>query len=553
MKFGIVAILMIILMSVAMTQVTFQNDTYYSIKIGEHITKYGVDMKDPFSWHENLPYTYPHWLYDLIIYFIYSFAGFTGLYVTTCIVSSILGITIYLVNSKLTKNPVISFVVTMGVMYLLKGYIAARAQLVTFILFIITIFLIEKFLQTKKGGYGIGLIVISLIIANMHVAVWPFYFVLYLPYIGEYVISILAEIIFYKKIQIALLKIAIKILSKLEGEEQRIERCKLKIKKIEGKVSKIKIKREQELKNPYKLRITKNNNVKWLIVIMIIAGLVGALTPLGDTPYTYLIKTMQGNTTKNINEHSPTTLARETNILCVFVIFLAILIFSKTKIRLSDLFMLGGLTYLMISSRRQLTVFAIICSVILVRLITELMEANYKDSVNKSLKIATTKIGLILIIAASVLLSYNMGKRKFDDKFVDEYSYPVAACDYILESIDLEKARFYNEYNYGSYMLFRGIPVFIDSRADLYSPEFNGRNDDIFMDFINTSNIGDFYEDTFKKYNITHVISYKNSKMNMIIEKTQDKNYKEIYKDKRFVIYERLNNGEDQNIEDKKE
>ena len=260
---------------------------------------------------------------------------------------------------------------------------------------------------------------------------------------------------------------------------------------------------------------------------------------------------MQGNTTKNINEHSPTTFARETNILCVFVIFLSILIFTKTKIRLCDLFMLGGLTYLMISSRRQLTVFAIICSVILVRLITELMETYYKDLVKKILKIATTKIGIILIIAVSVWLSYETGKRRFDDKFVDESSYPVAACDYILENIDLEKARFYNEYNYGSYMLFRGIPVFIDSRADLYAPEFNGRKDDIFMEFINTSNISNFYEDTLKKYNITHVILYKNSKMNMIIEKTEDKNYKELYKDKRFVVYERLSNGENQNVENK--
>lgn len=34
--------------------------------------------------------------------------------------------------------------------------------------------------------------------------------------------------------------------------------------------------------------------------------------------------------------------------------------------------------------------------------------------------------------------------------------------------------KIYNEYNYGSYLLFRGIPVFVDSRADLYTPQFNG-------------------------------------------------------------------------------
>ena len=89
-------------------------------------------------------------------------------------------------------------------------------------------------------------------------------------------------------------------------------------------------------------------------------------------------------------------------------------------------------------------------------------------------------------------------------------------------------------------MLFRGIPVFIDSRADLYAPEFNGLGEDIFSDFINTSAISTFYEDIFEKYNITHVITYKNSKMNMIIKKTNDKNYNQIYEDDYFTVYERV-------------
>ena len=61
------------------------------------------------------------------------------------------------------------------------------------------------------------------------------------------------------------------------------------------------------------------------------------------------------------------------------------------------------------------------------------------------------------------------------------------------------------------------------------------------MDFIETSSIGKFYEDIFEKYDITHVITYKNSKMNMIIEKTKDANYKQLYSDDYFVIYERIN------------
>ena len=121
----------------------------------------------------------------------------------------------------------------------------------------------------------------------------------------------------------------------------------------------------------------------------------------------------------------------------------------------------------------------------------------------------------------------------------------LAACDYILENIDLEGVRFYNEYNYGSYMLFRGIPVFIDSRADLYAPEFSGKKDeDIFSDFINTSSISKFYEETFEKYNITHLLISKKSKTNMIISKTEDIKYKELYSDDNFIIYERIVNVE---------
>ncbi|MFR7665986.1 MAG: hypothetical protein ACLU2J_01270 [Clostridia bacterium] len=49
----------------------------------------------------------------------------------------------YCTNYKISKNKLISFAITIGGMFLIKDYIAARAQLVTFILFELTILLIE--------------------------------------------------------------------------------------------------------------------------------------------------------------------------------------------------------------------------------------------------------------------------------------------------------------------------------------------------------------------------------------------------------------------------
>ena len=274
---------------------------------------------------------------------------------------------------------------------------------------------------------------------------------------------------------------------------------------------------------------------------MIICVLMGLITPIGDTPYTYLYKTMKGNTTQNISEHLPMTLTDNTEAMCILVIVLAILIFTKTKIRLSDLFMLAGLCYLMLSTRRQLSMFTLIGSVILTRLIVDLINRYTENGLQEAEKTAKN-IGVVISLSVLMLfLSYDSIKTKVDDDFVSTKSYPVAACDYILENIDLKNARFFNEYNYGSYMLFRGIPVFIDSRADLYAPEFSGKEEDIFSDFINTSGLSKFYEDTFEKYNITHVILGKKTKINNIIVKTKDENYKELYSDDNFVIYERLN------------
>ena len=299
-----------------------------------------------------------------------------------------------------------------------------------------------------------------------------------------------------------------------------------------------KIKRTKELLNPYKRKMAKKDATKWLILIFIICIFTGFLTPLGTAPYTYLIKTMQGNTTQNINEHLPMTLSNETDTLCAIVIFLAVLIFTKVKIRLSDLFMIGGLCYLMLLTKRQMTMFVLIGSFILNRNLSDLVKIYLKKDIDELAKTKLKTKGFIIIAILVIALSCYMVKDKFNEKFIDEKEYPVSACDFILENIDINSAKFYNEYNYGSYLIYRGIPVFIDSRADLYAPEFNNK-EDIFMEFIDASSIGTFYEDTMEKYDITHGLTYSNSKMNLIIEKTNPENYRQIYKDDYFVIYER--------------
>lgn len=542
-KFTIIAVLAIIIFSAALAPITLQNDTYYTIKIGEHIinTK-TIDMVDPFSWHNDLAYTYPHWLYDVFIYLVYAIAGMKGIFISTVILSSILGVVMYFTNCKISKNKLVSFLVTLGAMYLMKGFIAARAQLVTFILFELAILCIENFLEKKKIRYAVEIIIISTLIANIHCAVWPFLFILFMPYIGEYVVFSVIDFYPIYRVLIAWNKLKLKKYKK-KNDEVNIKKIDEKIERI-NKNHQIELEeKEEKRKNPYRIRYNKNSACKWLILIMIICAFTGLLTPLGDTPYTYLVKTMQGNTTKSISEHLPLTLINNKPILIVLTATIAMLIFTKVKITLKDLFMLAGLTLLMFMSRRQASMLVLFGSAIVAKMIASLFE-NYDEKGTKRVeKGIVTVLGTVTVFAITALFAVAQIKPKVNDKFVNANNYPVEAAKWIKENLDVDNIKLYNEYNYGSYLLFEGIPVFIDSRADLYAPEFNKRvgeekGRDIFSDYINTSQISTYYENTFEKYGITHVILYKNVKTNLFL--SRDKNYKELYSDDRFVIYERL-------------
>lgn len=543
--FNIIATICISIFCFAIAPKTLQNDTFYTLRIGEYIYNNGISdlTQDLYSWHE-LPYTYPHWLYDLSMFLIYNSFGQLGIYVSTMILTAILGVSVYALANKKSKNKVVSLIIAVGSIYLMKSFIAARAQLVTFILFVWTVLCIEKLLETKKKRYALMLIIIPLLIANLHCAVFPFYFVLYMPYIAEYFLVLIEEKDFDLKLYAVLMKLKRKLSRKAENKEK----CETKIEKIKNAISERKRKRTILRENPYKIKVQKNHVALLLIAIMAIAALTGFLNPAGDGAYTYLYKIMQGNTTGSINEHLPLTLADNEEFAIAIVIFLLVLVFTDAKIRLSDLFMLAGITYLAFESRRQVSMFALFCGPILATLIGALVEKYDKETFQKIEKFVTGWFGGTVVICCFIILSTNIVKPHIRDEFIEEASYPVEASNWILKNLDVKNIKLYNEYNYGSYLLFKGIPVFIDSRCDLYTPEFNGTYNkenksydgrDIFSDALNIAGVAVDYETKFEEYGVTHVILYENAKLAMILK--EDSNYKVIYSDDHFIIFERLN------------
>lgn len=487
-KFYILLVITILCMTIILTRKEFQNDTFYTIKVGEQIFKTGIDMKDHFSWMNNLSYTYPHWLYDVIIFLIYNLFGFTGIYISTLIFANILLFTMYFTLNNIIKNKGLSYILVVILGLTLKNFITARAQLISFILFLLILYFIEKLRENGKKIYIYYIFIFSLLIANFHSAVFPFIFALFLPYIVSDFLFL-----FFKKIN------------------------KNNFKKI----------------NLGKIEIDSPKNFKKIIIAFLASLLSGIFTPNFPIAYTYFIKTKMGITMSYITEHLPTTIDKRPEFFIIIGILIILVLQRKIKISLNDLFLLGGLSFLTLMSKRSYALFAILSIFSIGRIINQFFNAKLKkEKIEEFLNNDITFItfNLLFIISSVLIINSNISKD-----YINYSKYPEKASNYILENLNIKNIRIYNEYNFGSYLLFKNIPVFIDSRADLYTEEFN-KDCTIFKDGVvrKASN----YEEIFSKYKISHILIYNTNILNTILK--NDNNYRKIYIDKYFSIYEKL-------------
>ena len=205
--------------------------------------------------------------------------------------------------------------------------------------------------------------------------------------------------------------------------------------------------------------------------------------------------------------------------------------------------MLLGMTILALISYKQFPIFFICTMTITNKLIMQVVPDKLQQRITNLLDKTLSIKGMIYITLIIIALSLVQYKKVAVQNFVDSNEYPVQAVKRLKENsnIDIKSMRLFNDFNYGSYLLFSDIPVFIDGRADAYDPVFNGREEDSFLDYMQASSLEIWYEDIFAKYGITHIITKTNSSFNTFLQRNIQ--YKSLYNDGTFIFYERLEDG----------
>lgn len=478
----IILIFFIIIFIIAMVPKEFQNDTFFAIATGKNILKNGVQTEEKLVWHENLKFTNSRWLFDFLINIIYSKFYFVGIYVFVVIIAILQELIYFRIVYSITKNKSLSFIFTIINIYLLKDEFTGRAQIISFLLFLIEYYSINKLLETNKKIYLIVLPIISILLANFHASVFPMYFIIYLPYIAE---AILSKII------------------------------KIKDDKV----------------------IIEKRNIRNLLIALIFGFIFSFCVPNGVKVYSDMVNVTKGISSNIISELNPVNIKNCVELIICFIVVIFILTFTKTKVKITDLLFILGFGILSLNTIRCVFFFYLISSIGIIRIINDFIkEYNISlDFMNSNLK----KIVSFFLIFLLVTISIRRITENLHVDYIYTQDYPVDAINYIVENIDISNMKIYNHFNFGSYLEFRGIKAFIDSRSGVFTEEFNPGTT-ILEDWNNIVSGSVSYKDIFDKYGITHVLLYNDEIINTYIK--YDKDYNLLYQDDSFSLYEKVSN-----------
>ena len=483
-KVYIILALFIILITALSVKKVMQNDIFFTIATGREILANGYDNMDHLTWHEGLTFYKLRWAFDIIMTLLYNTTGFTGIYILVMIIAVITMLSLFYILIKQKNNVVLAFIATVCSSLIMAGIgtFTARAQIISYLLLLLEVFFIERLLTTNKKRYYIYLFLISVFIVNFHASVWPVTIILVMPFLAEAILN--------------------KIIKKKKDIKLVIEDLKIKP-----------------------------------LVITLILLLIGSfLSPIGTYTHIYMFKVMGSISSEFILELQPTNLLTSVGMCSMLVVYVIIALATKAKIKVRDLLLFFGLFIMGILAVRNQSFFFIIGMIPLARLVNNFFETYDNEKLLEKLISKLNKNSILALLGIFILIFMlpNIVQRT-KEEYVDKTAYPVDATEYILNNLDYQNMRIYDHFNFGSYLEFKGIKTFIDSRCEVYCREFN--NVDILEDWYNVVNGEMHYDDLFDKYDIDYAIVYNTERINTYLNK--DENYNKLYEDDYFSIYER--------------
>ena len=187
-KMGATALFFLLpFVGIVFTRLSFDGDLWFILNSGRYVVENGFPYTEPFSMHEGLNFVLEQWLADIVYWEIYKNLGAEG--VLTFVI--IMGFCILFLYEKicfyLSQNIAVSKILTFffGIAAT-PIFFYTRPQVISTFIFMIEVYLLFKYARTNRKKYLYFIPIISLLIVNLHCALWPLIFILILPFIATY-------------------------------------------------------------------------------------------------------------------------------------------------------------------------------------------------------------------------------------------------------------------------------------------------------------------------------------------------------------------------------
>lgn len=141
--------------------------------------------------------------------------------------------------------------------------------------------------------------------------------------------------------------------------------------------------------------------------------------------------------------------------------------------------------------------------------------------------------GRALVLAASLAICALSPSPVWLENTQEAGQFPVRAVEFMQDSGLTD--RVFNYYTWGGYLIFNGIPPFIDGRADLYELSGSGA----FKDYGDATGINapPDPDRVFTKWNVAAILFPSDTWLDLYLDKNQD--WRPVYKDDTAVVYRR--------------
>lgn len=390
------------------------NDFWWHIKVGEYVCNTGnVPQNDIFSWYgleNNIEWTAHEWLGDILLYKIHALGGEVAIFCFCILLATLFNVLIWSEIKKHIQTKIASifyFLITLAVTCSLFFY--GRPQIFGFFFMYAELKILYAFISNPKTKKVFLIPLITILWSNI--------------YGGSSNLSYILCCIF--------------LIGSL---------FKFKAGKIEAE------------------RIDKRSFVTLLIITVLTIGAV-AINPIGIRVLTYPYENLSDSVSMSfISEWKAPDAKLIGNLLLFFMpIALTIIGFIHTekKIKFLDLLVNLIFVFLFLRSVRFIILWFIVATFTSVKYFPDGPKINIEGKNNRIVLSAVSLICIFLLCGSLVgVYRTSCSDNQISVAMSDEAVSAVKECD---------PKRIFNDYDLGETLIYNGVPVFFDARADLYS------------------------------------------------------------------------------------